>query len=215
MIYVITSDIINAVKIGRWAGEMECLFNRYSTYYGHNLKILYKHCEDDLSTEREILKSVSHLALRKNCELHQKNGLGEIIASFTKILGNPIEYMRSPKMNRRCLAGFCKRHCRNVRKKIYAEIFLTELGFSDINDTKTVVNSDDHLRGLYEKYKGRYNEIMLMISKPDQRKDKTVVNFKNFMGLLKAVFSRHPDSKTKFKPLRVEGWKKKVYYGFV
>lgn len=54
LVYIVTSPLLLAVKIGQWGGTVEELQYRYRTMYGQNLQLTYKRVEDRIQAEREM-----------------------------------------------------------------------------------------------------------------------------------------------------------------
>jgi hypothetical protein len=63
VIYIITSSVVNLVKIGSWKGTISDLKSRYVTYYGQNIRLWAFAAEDCVSAEKESsrLSSIPHL----------------------------------------------------------------------------------------------------------------------------------------------------------
>ena len=55
-IYTATSDVLDAVKIGRWRGSLESLRSRYITPYGPKLQLHTQHVKDCLAAEELLHK---------------------------------------------------------------------------------------------------------------------------------------------------------------
>ena len=53
-IYFVTSNLLNAVKIGMWRSNIASLYNRYITVYGKNIKIDYFYTENVRFIEKHI-----------------------------------------------------------------------------------------------------------------------------------------------------------------
>lgn len=198
MIYIITSDILKAVKIGRWSSDLPSLRRRYITYYGHNLQIYYTHSDNDILYETEILFEARKYAIQKGSELHNLSNLQDIHQIVTKKVGKPVLYVKR-NFSLIPLSGFCRRHVGNINRMIYSNIFLDELCFSGINDTSHTVSTAD-MKRLFEKYKHRYNEIVETSSVYSYRRAVVdVPSFKQFCGFVAVVFKKHPQSKCRFK----------------
>lgn len=54
LIYIVTSPLLLAVKIGQWGGTVDELHYRYRTMYGQNLQLAYAHVNDRIQAEREM-----------------------------------------------------------------------------------------------------------------------------------------------------------------
>ena len=72
LIYIVTSPLLLAVKIGQWGGSVEELHYRYRTMYGQNLQLAFTRVDDRFQAEREM-----HVTFRsKNIsnELFERDG---------------------------------------------------------------------------------------------------------------------------------------------
>lgn len=54
LIYIVTSPLLLAVKIGHWGGTVEELQYRYRTMYGQHLQIIHARVDDRFQVEREM-----------------------------------------------------------------------------------------------------------------------------------------------------------------
>lgn len=75
LVYIISSHIINAVKIGRWKGDVKTLRKRYITYYGPDISIHFKEFEDCELAETEMLNYFSNDRIYKEHELFKLDHL--------------------------------------------------------------------------------------------------------------------------------------------
>ena len=80
-IYFVTSDILNAVKIGMWRSNLSSLYNRYITVYGKNIKIEYFYSENIRLVEKHI--HTNFKLYRITNELLNKDFLNDYI-NYTK-----------------------------------------------------------------------------------------------------------------------------------
>jgi len=55
-IYIVTSDLLNFVKIGLWRGNISSLYSRYITYYGNNISIDYYYVNNVRKVENNVHK---------------------------------------------------------------------------------------------------------------------------------------------------------------
>ena len=55
-IYIVTSELLNFVKIGMWRGNISSLYSRYITYYGNNIIIDYYYVNNVRKVEYNIHK---------------------------------------------------------------------------------------------------------------------------------------------------------------
>lgn len=55
-VYAVTSDVLNAVKIGMWTGSLQNLRNRYLTPYGPSLQIWCVIVDDCMAAEMQLHK---------------------------------------------------------------------------------------------------------------------------------------------------------------
>ena len=65
-IYFVTSDVLNAVKIGMWKSNLSSLYNRYITVYGKNIKIEYFYSENIRLVEKHIHTILIYIELLMN-----------------------------------------------------------------------------------------------------------------------------------------------------
>ena len=56
-VYIISSDILNFVKIGMWRSSIEGLYSRYITYYGKNIEVDYFLTKNAFFLEKQIHKN--------------------------------------------------------------------------------------------------------------------------------------------------------------
>ena len=56
-IYIVTSELLNFVKIGMWRGNISSLYSRYITYYGNNINIDYYYVNNVRKIEYNIHKN--------------------------------------------------------------------------------------------------------------------------------------------------------------
>jgi hypothetical protein len=89
-------------------------------------------------------------------------------------------------------------HGNDLIKMEFCKEILDQIGFDHINDTSAVVDSVC-MMNLFQKYKGRYTEISTKMNLQDQRADKSKVDYKNFIGLIKKVLGSSPASMCSFK----------------
>ena len=89
-------------------------------------------------------------------------------------------------------------HSDDLMKLELCKEIIGELGFEHINDTATLVGTDA-MTELFDNYKDRYTEISNTMDIRDERKDKTDVTFRNFVGLITQIFSSSPSSLCKFR----------------
>lgn len=69
VVYFVTCDILNGIKIGFWRSSLESLKKRYTTTYGKNTKILFCRTQNAPKLEKEIHK-----------EFHNHNITNEIFS---------------------------------------------------------------------------------------------------------------------------------------
>ena len=55
-IYIVTSELLNFVKIGMWRSSISSLYSRYITYYGNNINIDYFYVNNIRKIEHTIHK---------------------------------------------------------------------------------------------------------------------------------------------------------------
>jgi hypothetical protein len=55
-IYIVTSELLNFVKIGMWRNNISSLYSRYITYYGNNINIDYFYVNNVRKIEHTIHK---------------------------------------------------------------------------------------------------------------------------------------------------------------
>jgi hypothetical protein len=58
-VYLITSNIINYVKIGYWTGSIDGLLKRYNTYYGNKMDLFYVITKNAFQLEQKCHKYFS------------------------------------------------------------------------------------------------------------------------------------------------------------
>lgn len=80
--YIVTSDVLDAVKIGYTKGTHEKLRQRYITCYGRNMTIRSRRFADAARMERVI--HVRFEDLRKSGELFDKRYLDRYIRIYAK-----------------------------------------------------------------------------------------------------------------------------------
>lgn len=78
-VYVVTSDLLDAAKIGRWTGSLDALHGRYATYYG-NVQLHHVSVDDCFLAEAELLYKFRGHHIRG--ELFAKQPLQEYIAAL-------------------------------------------------------------------------------------------------------------------------------------
>ncbi|KAK9831062.1 hypothetical protein WJX74_001579 [Apatococcus lobatus] len=71
LVYAITSDLVNVVKIGRWSGSTAKLASRYTTYYGDDLEIMSVRVEDSPAEEVRLHEKLTSYHI--SGELFEKN----------------------------------------------------------------------------------------------------------------------------------------------
>ena len=77
MVYIVSSNLLNAVKIGMWRSNIESLYSRYITCYGKNIHIDYF-----LTNNARKLESKTHEHFNKyqiTNELFNKNYYSEYV----------------------------------------------------------------------------------------------------------------------------------------
>ena len=77
MIYLVTSPLVNAVKIGYWRGSIDGLKTRYGLSYGNNLEIHYKETNNVRKSEKQIHNYFREFNICN--ELFEKNNLQSYI----------------------------------------------------------------------------------------------------------------------------------------
>lgn len=53
-VYFVTSDLLNAIKIGMWRSNINSLYKRYKTVYGNDITIEYFYTENARKLEKII-----------------------------------------------------------------------------------------------------------------------------------------------------------------
>lgn len=81
-IYAVTSDILNAVKIGMWTGSLHNLKSRYLTPYGPSLQICCVAVDDCVQTEAELHKQFKEFNM--GGELFDKDQMGRYREALQK-----------------------------------------------------------------------------------------------------------------------------------
>jgi hypothetical protein len=76
-VYIISSDILNFVKIGKWCSSIEGLYSRYITYYGKNIEVDYFLTKNAFILEKQIHKIFKHYNITN--ELFEKKYYNEYI----------------------------------------------------------------------------------------------------------------------------------------
>jgi hypothetical protein len=82
MIYVVTSPIFNAVKIGLWSGHIKGLESRYRMAYGQDIQMVTKNVRDVVTAEKDIHKHFDDKCL--SGELFDKKYIKEYITFLYK-----------------------------------------------------------------------------------------------------------------------------------
>jgi hypothetical protein len=82
MIYIVTSPLFNAVKIGLWSGYLKGLESRYRMAYGQDIQIVTKNVDDVYTAEKHIHKKFIDKCI--SGELFLKTYINEYI-SYLKL----------------------------------------------------------------------------------------------------------------------------------
>jgi hypothetical protein len=76
-VYIVTSNILNAVKIGMWRASISSLYSRYTTCYGSNINIDYFYTKNVRLIERNVHTFFDHYRITN--ELFKKEYYSEYI----------------------------------------------------------------------------------------------------------------------------------------
>ena len=76
-IYVVTSPLLSALKIGKWRGSLDKLRSRYVTPYGSDLFLMVKWTDDRTAAEADAFKSFADHRLQN--ELFSKQILPKVV----------------------------------------------------------------------------------------------------------------------------------------
>lgn len=90
LVYAVTSNLVTAVKIGRWSGAPGPLISRYGTYYGKDLEMATVRVEDCKAAEKTV-----HDAMVDHCisgELFDKCCWSDAIAAMEEKCG-PVDHI--------------------------------------------------------------------------------------------------------------------------
>ncbi len=80
MLYIVSSNLLNAVKIGMWRSNIESLYSRYITCYGKNIHIDYF-----LTNNARKLES-KHMIILRNIKLLMNYLINIIILNMLILL---------------------------------------------------------------------------------------------------------------------------------
>ena len=83
MVYIITSNVLDAVKIGCCRGSMHNLYKRYKTCYGEDLQVRKKYVADCREAEVVLHEKFAHHCITG--ELFAKSHLQEYIKALQAI----------------------------------------------------------------------------------------------------------------------------------
>lgn len=75
LIYIVTSPLLLAVKIGHWGGDVEALHYRYRTMYGQDLQMVYQAVDNRFVAEHQM--HMVFASLRISNELFARDGWPE------------------------------------------------------------------------------------------------------------------------------------------
>ena len=82
-VYLVTSPLINAVKIGSWGGSVSSLRSRYTTTYGRNILLKTVHVTDRWKDEARMHNMFSYLNIE--CELFDKHAMGQYQSALEQL----------------------------------------------------------------------------------------------------------------------------------
>ncbi len=77
-VYLATSPILDAVKIGKWSGTMEQLQHRYTTYYGYECTVAAAHVPDRHYTEKALHRKFAEFNIRSAMAMNENLPKGEL-----------------------------------------------------------------------------------------------------------------------------------------
>ncbi len=83
MLYVVTSPLLAAVKIGRWSGTLEALASRYRTTFGTQLELHTTPTSDCHAAEATLLEALS--AHNISGELFEKSDIDHYITEMRRV----------------------------------------------------------------------------------------------------------------------------------
>lgn len=79
IIYAITSEVINCVKIGYWRGSLQSLKAKYRTRYGPELVVYYADCNNVMIGAETMHEKFKKYRVYEDSELFQKDHLAKYI----------------------------------------------------------------------------------------------------------------------------------------
>jgi hypothetical protein len=85
-VYCITSNLINAIKIGFWTGTIDGLKKRYYTYFGNDIELFYVYTKNPNRLEYNCHKEFDNYKITN--ELFEKHNLQDYI-TYLEINKNP------------------------------------------------------------------------------------------------------------------------------
>jgi hypothetical protein len=85
IVYLVTCDILNGVKIGFWRSSLITLKQRYTTSYGSNIKILFCRTNIAPTLEKQIHDTFNHYNLSN--EIFRKDKLDEYLEYIKNVKG--------------------------------------------------------------------------------------------------------------------------------
>lgn len=193
-VYLVTSDIVNFIKIGYWRSTIDSLKSRYITTYGNNVEIFYVDTKDASLLEKQCHTHFNNKRITN--ELFKKEFYDEY-KSF--LLENKIEYKKINNDNDNI--EFIDSEYVNGTKLIenYKYYYYYDTHKFTMFDNITVIYNNETYFVKFDDIKEFINDIHNIDYSSDLRVtyDKKEM-FLTYNGLLRVLFASHSKTASKF-----------------
>lgn len=184
ILYLVTSPLVNAVKVGIWSNSVRALRGRYITYYGKNLDIYY--FSDVQEARRHETKFKHKFAHHKIfSELFAKQNIQEYLDHFQEVFNKPFACYVHKQSS-------CNTHpLHDVMNEV-----VEHLGLLSVDDTETRVSHDKLSKFMLHLLDtGKYKEWCKLVPCRFTQERKNTRSVKRVINLLRGIFWKYNRSK--------------------